>query len=188
MLRKGVTVREATEKWISEFNRFPQDMIQKLMLMDVDSWHEITVPSCGDKVHVFVLPNKDIYGKKIDAVKPTGEIMEYLEKEERYRIKLDNEAEIIVKPYGFEVERYDVLPMWEWMWQFGYSYDDDWLEEKDGIRMMSECGFRIYKHDEWGYFFGIEGAGYDFYEEHWIPLYRKRGLQLHDSETEGRDS
>ena len=35
-----------------------------------------------------------------------------------------------------------------------------------------------------GYFFGIDGAGYSFYEEHWIPLYKARGLQWHKTEGE----
>ena len=30
----------------------------------------------------------------------------------------------------------------------------------------------------------IDGAGYDFYESHWIPLYKARGLQWHETETE----
>ena len=51
---------------------------------------------------------------------------------------------------------------------------------------MADCGFRIYESEEFGYFFGIDGAGYSFYEEHWIPLYKQRGLQWHktDEETE----
>ena len=70
------------------------------------------------------------------------------------------------------------------MWSFGDSCDDWWLEEKDGIKIMSECGFRIYESYEFGYFFGIDGAGYDFYESHWIPLYKARGLQWHKTEGE----
>ena len=35
-----------------------------------------------------------------------------------------------------------------------------------------------------GYFFGIDGAGYSFYEEHWIPLYKARGLQWHKENEE----
>ena len=66
----------------------------------------------------------------------------------------------------------------------GDSADDYWMEELDGIKVMSDCGFRIYESDDWGYFFGIDGCGYDFYEAHWIPAYRKRGLQWHDPETE----
>ena len=77
----------------------------------------------------------------------------------------------------------DYLPMWGTMWSFGDSTDDWWLEEKDGIEVMSKCGFRIYESDEYGYFFGIDGAGYNFYDEHWIPLYEARGLQWHEEEA-----
>ena len=52
---------------------------------------------------------------------------------------------------------------------------------------MSECGFRIYENDEIGYFFGIDKAGYDFYESHWVPLYKKRGLLWHDERAEKRE-
>ena len=66
------------------------------------------------------------------------------------------------------------------MWSFGDEVDDYWLEEKGGLRVMSQCGFRIYKSGEFGYFFGIDGAGYDFYEAHWTPLYEARGMKWHD--------
>ena len=79
---------------------------------------------------------------------------------------------------------YDQLPMWGTMWSFGDSLDNYWLEEKDGIALMSKCGFRIFKSDEFGYFFGIDGAGYDFYEAHWIPLYNERGLKWHDTKID----
>lgn len=49
---------------------------------------------------------------------------------------------------------------------------------------MSDCGFRIYKSEDYGYFFGIDGAGYSFYEEHWMPLYKARGLHWHDPQAE----
>ena len=44
MLGKGMTVSEATHRWVQEFNRFPQDMISKLMSIDIDGWHEVTMP------------------------------------------------------------------------------------------------------------------------------------------------
>lgn len=80
-----------------------------------------------------------------------------------------------------EDENYDQLPMWGTMWSFGDSIDNYRLEEKDGITRMPQCGFRIFESEEFGYFFGIDGAGYDFYESHWIPLYNERGLKWHDS-------
>lgn len=44
---------------------------------------------------------------------------------------------------------------------------------------MADCGFRVYKQEDYEYIFGIDGAGYDFYESHWCPLYKARGLHWH---------
>lgn len=128
---KGLTISDATHKWVSEFNAIPREMIERLMLDHREDWQEITVM--------------------------TEEQQEYYS---------------------------DMLPMWGTMWSFGDGCDDWWLENEGGIEIMSKCGFRIYEHDEWGYFFGIDGAGYDFYAEHWIPLYKMRGLQWHDPAAE----
>ena len=56
--------------------------------------------------------------------------------------------------------------------------------EGDGSKLMSECGFRVYESEDFGFIFGIDGAGYDFYESHWIPLYKARGLRWHDPAAE----
>lgn len=71
-----------------------------------------------------------------------------------------------------EEEYYDgQLPMWGTMWSFDDAYLNNWLDRK-GIEIMSKLGFRIFKSRDFGYFFGIDGAGYDFYSEHWVPLYK----------------
>lgn len=46
----------------------------------------------------------------------------------------------------------------------------NWLEGDDGTSKMSKCGFRIYK----SYAFGIDGAGYDFYENN-LPYHGSKG-------------
>ena len=79
---------------------------------------------------------------------------------------------------------YDLLPMWGTMWAFSDSCDSDWLKFGNGILKMSQCGFRVFESEKFGYFFGIDGAGYDFYESHWLPIYNARGLKWHDTETE----
>lgn len=174
MRREGMTVRDATEEWVREMNAFPYDMIDKLMAAAPDEWTELTVPATGDRVYVFDVPGNTNY----------GEIVGYDEESELYCVELDDGKKVSVSRDDFEDTRDSHLPMWGWLWQFGDSADDYWLEELDGIRIMSECGFRIYEHEEWGYFFGIDGAGYDFYEAHWEPLYRARGLQWHDPKAE----
>lgn len=76
------------------------------------------------------------------------------------------------------------LPTWGTMWSFSSIFDDTWLEEEDGIEQMSRIGFVIFRSESYGFFFGIDGGGYDFYEQYWIPLYKARGLQWHETEGE----
>ena len=83
---------------------------------------------------------------------------------------------------GERDEDANYLPRWGTMWSFGDSADDYWLEEEDGLELMAECGFRIYEQEDFGYLFGIDGAGYSFMDEHWIPLYKARGLRWHEKE------
>ena len=170
------TIREATQAWVREFNAYPQGIIE--MIKDHSSpwdFREITMPCKYDKVYIF----------------ETGEYGEITSicKNDRYRIQIEGENKQgkLYHSSEFEVaKREGELPMWSTMWTFGDGIDDDWLSGQfgeNGLKLMSECGFRIYKHEEFGYFFGIDGAGYDFYESHWIPLYKARGLHWHNEEA-----
>lgn len=81
-----------------------------------------------------------------------------------------------------EMNCLEVFPMWGTMWSFGCSLDDDWLEYEGGLEIMSKIGFRIYKHEEFGYFFGVDSTG-DFYRNYWTPLYLARGWTWHLQEA-----
>lgn len=164
-----MNINEAAHKFVSEFNAIPQDMIAFLMQHDIDSWREVTSVAVGDSVYHY-------------GMQCGGEVRSYDPETEMYDISLDNGDNVSATKNEFETEHYGFLPMWGTMWSFGDSCDEWWLSNGNGIDMMSACGFRIYEHDEWGYFFGIDGAGYDFYEAHWIPLYKARGLRWHDEE------
>ena len=72
----------------------------------------------------------------------------------------------------------DFFPMWSTLWSMTDSTDIEWLEGH--LQEMKDCGFRIYRQEDYGYIFGIDGCGYDFYEAHWIPLYQARGLKWHE--------
>ena len=163
------SIYDAAHAFVSEMNAVPQSMIQTLMNCDVDGWwSEVTAPSVGCRVLVY---DEDATGEIVDT-----------DEDGYYIIRMDEGYTIDRASDDFHVLRDDLLPMWGTMWSFGDALDDDWLEEDDGIQKMSDCGFRIYYHEEWGYFFGIDGAGYDFYEAHWIPLYKARGLRWHDED------
>lgn len=175
---KGMTISDAAHKWVNEFNAIPQSMIERLMRDRYEEWEELTMPHVGSRVHVFDLPDD------CDTLEHLGEIVAYTADIDKFRVDLDGGPSILVKPDDLEIVNDDPLPMWGTMWSFGDSCDNYWLENAGGVKVMSECGFRIYRHEEWGHFFGIDGAGYDFYSEHCIPLYRMRGLQWHDPDTE----
>lgn len=177
MAKRGTTILDAARQWVGQMNAISWDMFNKLMDHDIDSWREVTTPAYGDRVYVY----------EVEGNKNTGEITGYDEETKLFHIELDDGAEVDVSAGDFEVDRYDTLPMWGTLWSFGDSADDYWLEELDGIELMSRCGFRIYEHEEYGYFFGIDGAGYDFYEAHWLPLYKQRGLRWHDPKYDNPD-
>lgn len=172
MRKSGMTRLDAAHEWVREFNAIQQGMLYPFM--KDGSLSEVTVPATGDRVCV-------LHGS---TEEPYGSITKYDVERNLYTIELDDGKEVKLNPEDFEVERDDYFPMWSVMWSFGDNCDDYWLEEEDGIRIMSECGFRIYEHEEFGYFFGIDGCGYDFYEAHWLPLYNARGLQWHDTATD----
>lgn len=171
-MKNGLTIRDATERWVHEMNAIPQGMIEKLMNIGDEDIHEVTEPAVGDRVYCYQ-PLSEHCG-----------VIENIYEDGLYHIQLDNDSWTDADRDDFEVEYDDALPMWGTMWSFDDSADDWWLEEDDGIKLMSECGFRIYESDEFGYFFGIDGAGYNFYDAHWIPLYKARGLQWHDPVAE----
>lgn len=171
-MKNGLTIKDATERWVHEMNAIPQGMIEKLMNIGDEDIHEVTEPAVGDRVYCYQ-PLSEHCG-----------VIENIYEDGQYHIQLDNDSWTDAERDDFEVEYDDALPMWGTMWSFGDSVDDWWLEERNGIEIMSECGFRIYESDEFGYFFGIDGAGYDFYDAHWIPLYKARGLQWHDPVAE----
>lgn len=170
------TISDAAHAWVEQFNRIPQAVIEKLMRLDENEIVEVTPPSESDRICIW---SGEYSGE-------TGEIIGTPEDDDDlYLIRLDDDRqEVSVSKSEFDVERDDLLPMWGTMWSFGDSCDDWWLEERDGLQKMADCGFRIYKQEDWGYIFGIDGAGYDFYESHWIPLYKARGLHWHKDEKE----
>ena len=153
-------IREKTIEWVAKMSEYPTDMVETCMCADPESWYEVTEPQVGDRVLV--------YDGKLAGY---GEIS--LRSGNLYMVEpdaSDDEEGALLRREEFDVIRDSKLPMWGVMWSFGKILDEVWLED-GGLRKMSDCGFRIFEHDDWGYFFGINGGGYNFWDEHWIPLY-----------------
>ena len=165
------TILEAAEAWVDGFNAIPSSVIEKLHEANEDDLWEITPPSIGDRVYDW-------------GTHSSGEIVE--RGDDGYVIELDNGESVIRSADDFDVERDSTFPMWGTMWAFGNGIDDEWLDGEylgSHVQEMADCGFRIYESEDYGHVFGIDGAGYNFYEAHWIPLYKARGLKWHKEET-----
>ena len=119
MIKHGMTVKEAAERWVHEMNVFSQDMIEKLF-DDWESVTELTIPSRGARVYVYNAPDgfEEGYGE-VDRCPED-------EDDETYMIQMDSGENIGVKRDDFEMREYGGLPMWGWLWQFGDSCDDYW--------------------------------------------------------------
>lgn len=157
-----LNIREATHEWVGRFSAIPYGLVVKLVKhLGYDEIHEITPPSKGDSVYIYSGKQNNEYGC----------ISSYLSEKEMYIVKLENNDTIEISQDDFEVERDNYIPMWGTMWAFGENLDNYWLEDSDNLQAMADCGFRIYEQEDYGFIFGIDGAGYDFYSEHWVPLY-----------------
>lgn len=169
-MSKELTLIEAVKMWVrQDMNPIQTDMIAKLMKYDVSDWKECTLPTVGCRV---IVHGGSWYGH--------GEVIEYIRHAKKCRVQLEEkESIVLVKEDKVSVWNQSVMPTWSTMWSFSEIPDINWLEEGNGLRALSECGFRVFSSLDFGYFFGIDGAGYDFYEKHWIPLYKARGLNWH---------
>jgi hypothetical protein len=81
--------------------------------------------------------------------------------------------------------------MWGTMYLVNDPVDKRWItslshpvtDEEDDLYGCQEVGQTgIYAFDVDGHLvLGINGAGYDFYEHHWIPLYEALGYGWHET-------
>lgn len=64
---------------------------------------------------------------------------------------------------------------WYPMWGTVFGCDEFWVDsEYSNVDKLYELGIGVISNDYGDYLF-IAGAGYDFYEEHWIPLFKMIG-------------
>ena len=165
-----MTIREACELWVSrDMNAIPQSVLVKLKQLDPDDIAELTPITKADRVYVC-------------SAGEMGEVIAIDEDAEEYTVQLDNGETITTEGFDLEREDYDRFPMWGTMWSFSCSFDEDW--SLSHLEEMAACGFRLYESEDYGLVFGIDAAGFDFYEAFWVPLYKARGLRWHDEAEE----
>lgn len=173
-----MTLREAAELWVNrDMTRIPLSVVEKLCI--ISDYNDITEITPAVKYSKVWSNEHQEIGEVVEIVEnDEGDLIATVEFKsgERHEVQLED----------LSVENEEGLPMWGTMWAFEDNCDSEWLDDEENLRKMAECGFRIYESEDYGYIFGINGAGYSFYDEHWIPLYKARGLRWHDEkEKEG---
>lgn len=73
----------------------------------------------------------------------------------------------------------DDLVAWGTMWTFKEELDESWAAEHPEV--FEACGFSLFEVEDLGLVFGVDGGGYSFVDEHFIPLYEARGLCWHET-------
>jgi hypothetical protein len=168
--------KDAVRQWVGEFNAIPQALIEKAYNFDEIYEMELTpIPkkyecdTCSEEFDKDFFENEA--GETSDGDKLCPSCLEGNEESDAY----------IVEEEDYDSVEYG-LPMWGTMWTFSSSLDSDWA--LNHLDIMADLGFKVYESDELGVFFGINGAGYDFYEAHWNELYKARGLRWHREDSE----
>lgn len=172
MKTNTMTIKEATQLMIErEFNAIPQSIITKAYFEneDYDSFHELGTQKLlkGDTVTYF----EDNGDYTIVDTEVNGD-------DSNARLTDDDIIFLEVDKDKLEKIHYndDILPIWSTMWWCD-NFIGQWIE--DNLETVISLGFRVYECDDLGIVIGIDGAGYDFYESHWIPLYKAQGLKWH---------
>jgi hypothetical protein len=163
---RKTTIKEATEHWVRGFNVYHQSFIEK------------AYPYMEEITELTPLPKKYVCDECFE--KFDKDFFDEIEEDEYGDKPCTNEDCGVVEEQDNEDELEYGLPMWSYLWNPDEILDEGWII--DNLEIVAECGFRIYETEEIGVFIGIDGAGYDFYESHWIPLYKARGLKWHDVE------
>lgn len=159
-----MTKATAAKNWINEFNFYPMAVIERLIGEDyeyAEELQELTPITSGD----YVQFDGDTY----EVIETFSDGTLYLES--------GYPDPIVVTVSDVEKEQEGFLPMWGTMFDVP-NMDQEWV--RNNLDKVAECGFRIYDFETMDLLLlGIDGAGYDFYEAHWVPLYEARGLKWH---------
>lgn len=164
---KYKTIKEATQAWVNGFNAVSRSLLERAFKNDIDNWYEYNIIVEGDEVY---------YNGEFVIVKEVDR--------ENEKVTIEYKGKLVeVDEWEVYKEQDSWLPMWGYLWTFGESIDEEWARENP--EEVIKCGFRMFEDMETGeIYLGIDGAGYNFYTHHWIPLYRARGLQWHEEEKE----
>lgn len=156
--------KEAVKSFVNDFNFIERELIECVCNSNIDNFVELT--PC---IHVG---NEVKYIDNVTGDEEVGSISEI--DETNNKVVIDKKV----------IDTDDVYTIYdEFLSMYGFFNPKDlsvenWIE--NNLEKVAKCGFRIYRYEDTGsIYLGIDGYGYDFYKEHWEPLYDVIGLKWH---------
>ena len=158
LIKKFETAREQAEYYFDrEFNAVPFELLKPRL----DNYEaEILYPSDDVFLEDFKNENDidDFNEKVVLGEYDNSEFDEFLKETDEFKSFKDDRLT-------------DYYPMWNWVFSAPQFYiDSDYMD----VDKLYQLGIGVID-DPTGYYLFISGAGYDFYDAHWIPLFRELG-------------
>lgn len=171
-MSRYATELEACRAWVAQWDNIPSALVEKAYQ---DSPDEVELLAGGDKVSDCC--DAEVETQVVHTDDGLREVVCCTMCHQRLDRHVDNDG--IVREGGshWSGSMHGWPAAWGTLFHPGETLDEDWIRSNPEI--VATCGFLVYDCDEAGILLGIDGAGYDFYASHWIPLYRARGLQWH---------
>jgi len=165
------TKRAAVEAWMDrDFSFVKQDTIP------TEDWYDrVTVlgaatrtcPNCGEEFD----------REEFEAVEhPTDEYID--------QVRCPNDPDEVFE--ASELTLFRDPPMWGTLFVADDSAMESILRSR-AQELAEKANVRVCEDDAVGVFICVDGAGYNFYDEHWIPLYEAIGFEGYKQEVSGAD-
>jgi hypothetical protein len=162
------TELEAVKAWVNEWNAIPQSLLEKAY-RDEERYEEVVLLAGGTRV---------CFECDEELRRPTPAECEEHGLDDSCWF-CENCGEPIAVNWRGSQEAWPA--MWGTVFQPDERIDREWMIA-NADEIADKCGIHVFECDELECFLAIDGAGYDFYAEHWAPLYRLRGLQWHEKQ------
>lgn len=169
-----LTPRDAAEQWITRFDHVPTSVIEKMSQAD-------PYMSCYNSDSLRLVAGPRIECTECDATYEGTRTLEQLHDAQKQG---QGEACLFCDAntgddwvYG----RPSTFPCgWGRLFAPREHLDREWVLEH--AQDIARLELFVFESEDYGCLLGIDGAGYDFYDAFWVPLYTMRGLQWHELE------
>lgn len=162
-----ITERDACETWLKSTH----DSIAYSLLVDPDRGMYVKcrdLPQPGTYISQSgEFGDDERFSFLVESVELDDEMIVAVSEDEKGRIEI---------PFD-ELYCYDNAPDWLTLWAI------DGIPSYGEIDLYNDCGISVYETESGLFYIGINGCGYDFYDAHWLPLYRKKGICWHSTES-----